>query len=89
VSKRKYCTNKSRISIKKLKQRKHLSIQKTLSSSEIFFENKYSIRSQLKEPVPLLQFNIKSIKKKFNSLSNTTENQSANEIEFIKYDILY
>jgi len=89
VSKLKYCTNKSRISKKKPKQRKHLSIQKTLSTSEIFWENKYSIRSQLKEPVPLLQFSIKSIKKNVNSLTNTTENQSSNEIEFIKYDILY
>ncbi|KAE9522409.1 hypothetical protein AGLY_017196 [Aphis glycines] len=87
-SKLKYCTNKSRISKKKPKQRKYLSIQKTLSTSEIFWENKYSIRSQLKEPVPLLQFSIKSIKKKVNSLTNTTENQSANEIDFINYEHL-
>ncbi|KAL5237470.1 hypothetical protein ACI65C_004880 [Semiaphis heraclei] len=85
----KYNTHKIRISSKKLKQRRYPTFQKTSSTNKISWENKYLIRSQLKETVPLLQFTAKCIKKNAENneiypWTNTDENLLPDKIEFIK-----
>jgi len=82
--------------LKKLKKTRYPTIQKTLSINKIFWENKFLIRSQLKEAVPMLQFTAKCIKNQSaknaenNEIypsTNTDENLLPNKIEFIKYDV--